>query len=163
MFALPGNPVSCIVVFELLVRPYLDALLGARQVGLVPLEATLVGALRVRPGRRQFLRALLEQSGVSLTVRPFSNQRSGVLRSLTESNALIDLPGDVLSYAITAGDPLGGFLLEDEDFRELTRIMLHLAKDHAESRVISFLEGGYSLEGLARGVRAHVEALAAGI
>ena len=95
VFALPGNPVSCIVVFELLVRPYLDTLLGRRQIGLVPLRAKLVGELTARPGRRQFLRARLEATGGSLRVRPFSNQRAGVLRSLTESNALIDLPGNV--------------------------------------------------------------------
>jgi len=95
VFALPGNPVSCIVVFELLVRPYLDTLLGRHQVGLAPLRAKLVGELRVRPGRRQFLRAHLEARDASLRVRPFANQKAGVLRSLTESNALIDLPGNV--------------------------------------------------------------------
>jgi molybdopterin molybdotransferase len=95
VFALPGNPVACVVDFELLVRPYLDALLGRSRVGLVPLQARLVGELRVRPGRRQFLRARLEATGVTLEVRPFPDQKSGVLRSLTESNSLIDLPGDV--------------------------------------------------------------------
>jgi molybdopterin molybdotransferase len=94
-FALPGNPVACIVAFELLVRPYLDALSGRSCVGLVPLQARLVGELRVRPGRRQFLRAHLETRDITLEVRPFPDQKSGVLRSLVESNALIDLPGDV--------------------------------------------------------------------
>jgi molybdopterin molybdotransferase len=95
VFALPGNPVACVVVFELLVRPYLDALSGRSRIGLVPLQAKLVGELRVRPGRRQFLRARLEARGVTLEVRPFPDQKSGVLRSLTGSNALIDLAEDV--------------------------------------------------------------------
>jgi molybdopterin molybdotransferase len=95
VFALPGNPVACLIVFELLVRPYLDALSGRSRVGLVPLQARLVGELRVRPGRRQFLRAHLDESDITLEVRPYPDQKSGVLRSLVESNALIDLPDDV--------------------------------------------------------------------
>jgi acetoin utilization deacetylase AcuC-like enzyme len=57
------------------------------------------------------------------------------------------------------GDPLGRFMLTDEDFRELTTIMLEIADKHADGRLISVLEGGYSLPGLAAGVQAHVGAL----
>jgi molybdopterin molybdotransferase len=95
VFALPGNPVACVVVFELLVGPYVDALSGRRHVGLVPLQARLVGELRVRPGRRHFLRAGLEVRGTTLEVRPYPDQKSGVLRSVVECNALIDVPDDV--------------------------------------------------------------------
>jgi acetoin utilization deacetylase AcuC-like enzyme len=58
-----------------------------------------------------------------------------------------------------AGDPLGQFLLTDEDFADLTRVMREIADKHANGRLLSVLEGGYSLTGLAAGVRAHVEAL----
>jgi acetoin utilization deacetylase AcuC-like enzyme len=58
-----------------------------------------------------------------------------------------------------AGDPLGQFLLTDEDFADLTRVMREIADKHAGGRLLSVLEGGYSLTGLAAGVRAHVEAL----
>jgi acetoin utilization deacetylase AcuC-like enzyme len=58
-----------------------------------------------------------------------------------------------------AGDPLGQFLLTDEDFADLTRVMRQIADKHAGGRLLSVLEGGYSLTGLAAGVRAHVEAL----
>jgi acetoin utilization deacetylase AcuC-like enzyme len=57
------------------------------------------------------------------------------------------------------GDPLGNFFLTDADFADLTRVMLEIADKHAGGRVISVLEGGYSLTGLAAAVRAHVEAL----
>jgi acetoin utilization deacetylase AcuC-like enzyme len=57
------------------------------------------------------------------------------------------------------GDPLGGFLLDDEDFAELTKLMLDLARDHAKGRVVSMLEGGYNLTGLASAATAHVQAL----
>ena len=58
-----------------------------------------------------------------------------------------------------AGDPLGGFRLTDEDFSDLTRIILEIAKRHANGRVVSVLEGGYSLEGIAKAAAAHVRAL----
>ena len=57
------------------------------------------------------------------------------------------------------GDPLGNFLLTDADFADLTRVMLEIADKHAGGRLVSVLEGGYSLTGLAAAVRAHVQAL----
>ncbi|MEZ5400320.1 MAG: histone deacetylase [Bryobacteraceae bacterium] len=54
------------------------------------------------------------------------------------------------------GDPLGRFQLTDGDFRSLTRVMLDIAEKHAGGRLVSLLEGGYSLEGLMAGVTAHV-------
>ncbi|MBI4907920.1 MAG: histone deacetylase [Acidobacteria bacterium] len=58
------------------------------------------------------------------------------------------------------GDPLGRFALTDEDFRDLTLLMMEIADHHAHGRLVSVLEGGYSLNGLASGVSAHVGALA---
>jgi acetoin utilization deacetylase AcuC-like enzyme len=58
------------------------------------------------------------------------------------------------------GDPLGGFVLTDADFRELTKIMMTIADEHAGGRVVSVLEGGYSLQGLASAATAHVRTLA---
>ena len=56
-------------------------------------------------------------------------------------------------------DPLGHFRLTDEDFTDLTRLVCSIAKRHAGSRVISLLEGGYNLRGLASAATAHVGAL----
>ena len=58
-----------------------------------------------------------------------------------------------------AGDPLGHFHLTDADFEELTNIMLEIADKHAHGRLVSVLEGGYSLSGLTNAIRAHVQAL----
>ncbi len=57
------------------------------------------------------------------------------------------------------GDPLGRFRLQDEDFRELTLLLRDVADQHANGRLVSVLEGGYSLEGLSAGVASHVAAL----
>jgi acetoin utilization deacetylase AcuC-like enzyme len=56
-------------------------------------------------------------------------------------------------------DPLGGMTLTDADFADMTRVLLHLAATHAGGRLVSVLEGGYNLGGLAAAVVAHVQAL----
>lgn len=56
-------------------------------------------------------------------------------------------------------DPLGGWSLTGEHFAAMTRAIVDVANATAGGRVVSLLEGGYSLEGLAEGVVAHVEHL----
>ena len=56
-------------------------------------------------------------------------------------------------------DPLGGFMLSDDDFGELTRVMLGLADTYCGGRLVSVLEGGYNLDGLGKAAAAHVKAL----
>ena len=58
-------------------------------------------------------------------------------------------------------DPLGQFLLTDDDFRDLTGIVMELASEYCHDRLVSVLEGGYSLTGLASAVEAHVRTLLA--
>ena len=53
------------------------------------------------------------------------------------------------------GDPLGRFTLTDIDFADLTRAVMGIAG----GRVVSVLEGGYNLAGLASAAAAHVAAL----
>lgn len=56
-------------------------------------------------------------------------------------------------------DPLAELELEAEDFAWATRRVMELADRHAGGRVVSVLEGGYDLEGLAASAAAHVAAL----
>lgn len=57
------------------------------------------------------------------------------------------------------GDPLGKFELSDADFADLTNCVREIAAKNADGRVVSILEGGYSLSGLASAATAHVGAL----
>jgi acetoin utilization deacetylase AcuC-like enzyme len=57
------------------------------------------------------------------------------------------------------GDPLGNFLLTDQDFADLTTLMMEVADRYARGRLVSVLEGGYNLAGLTAAVRAHTTAL----
>jgi acetoin utilization deacetylase AcuC-like enzyme len=56
-------------------------------------------------------------------------------------------------------DPLGRFTLADQDFAELTTFIMEIAAKHAGGRLVSVLEGGYNLSGLASAAAAHVKAL----
>jgi acetoin utilization deacetylase AcuC-like enzyme len=56
-------------------------------------------------------------------------------------------------------DPLGRFRITDQDFADLTDVMLDIARRHAGGRLVATLEGGYNLQGLAAAVAAHVGAL----
>jgi acetoin utilization deacetylase AcuC-like enzyme len=56
-------------------------------------------------------------------------------------------------------DPLANLNLVEEDFAWVTQKLMDLADKHAQGRVVSLLEGGYDLEGLARSAGAHVRAL----
>jgi acetoin utilization deacetylase AcuC-like enzyme len=58
------------------------------------------------------------------------------------------------------GDPLGGLMLEDSDFEEMTRQVMDMADRNGGGRVVSVLEGGYNLDTLGETVRTHVVALA---
>ena len=60
-----------------------------------------------------------------------------------------------------AGDPIGGLRLQPEDFRTLTDALTALAKETAGGRVVSSLEGGYDLAGLAACVEQHIRGLMA--
>ena len=53
-------------------------------------------------------------------------------------------------------DPLGHFTLTDKQFIELTKILLDIADKYCEGRLISMLEGGYNVEGLASAVKGHL-------
>ena len=57
------------------------------------------------------------------------------------------------------GDPLGLFLLTDDDFAELTSLLQEVADQYCKGRLMSVLEGGYSLTGLKQAVAAHSAAL----
>ena len=57
------------------------------------------------------------------------------------------------------GDLLGNFTLTDQDFADLTRAVMTMAAQHCGGRIVSVLEGGYALNGLASAAVAHVQTL----
>jgi molybdopterin molybdotransferase len=94
VFGLPGNPTSAMVTFHLFVRPAIDRLLGRAVPGPEPATAVLAETVVLKPGRTQFLRGRLVGRGPVLTVAPYEDQRSGVLRSMVRGRVLIVVPAD---------------------------------------------------------------------
>jgi acetoin utilization deacetylase AcuC-like enzyme len=58
-------------------------------------------------------------------------------------------------------DPLASMRLTESGYAELTEIVAGIATRHANSRILSSLEGGYNLTALAASVEAHIKALLA--
>ncbi len=59
-------------------------------------------------------------------------------------------------------DPLGNLNFVEADYSWATRRLMEIARRKSGERVVSVLEGGYDLQGLARSVAAHVTALMEG-
>ena len=57
------------------------------------------------------------------------------------------------------GDPLGHFRLTDNDFAALTDVLVDIANRHAGGRLVSVLEGGYNIDGLATASASHCRRL----
>ena len=95
LFALPGNPVAALVTFYVFAREGLLRLAGATDAPPTRLLARSAVAIRKRPGRTEYQRAIVERgAGGALQVRSSGSQGAGVLRSMTEANALLVLPHD---------------------------------------------------------------------
>lgn len=54
-------------------------------------------------------------------------------------------------------DPLGGFLIDDDGFRELTRMVIEISEYSGSGKILSVLEGGYNYVGLSSAVFAHMD------
>ena len=91
IFTLPGNPVSAYVSFQVFVRPAIGALQGYDGLGLETVRAEVTGPLRSPPGRRSFLRGVLDRPAGRVT--PLTGQGSHQIATLGKANALIIVPG----------------------------------------------------------------------
>jgi len=90
IFTLPGNPVSAFVSFQIFARPAIGALQGYDGLGLESVRAELTGPLRSPPGRRSFLRGVLDRTrGL---IAPLTGQGSHQVATLGKANALIVVP-----------------------------------------------------------------------
>lgn len=92
-FGLPGNPVAVMVTFYQFVQPALLTMMGSQAPLPVPLlDARCAHALRKKPGRVEYYRAvLLRGSDGELQVRPTGKTGSGLLHTMNDANCLIVL------------------------------------------------------------------------
>jgi molybdopterin molybdotransferase len=102
-FGLPGNPVAVMVTFYQFVRSALLQLGGANQTEPPLVQAISETAIRKKPGRTEFQRAILGRNAQGKpTVRLTGSQGAGILRSMSEANCFVILSHDQGNVA--AGD-----------------------------------------------------------
>ena len=95
VFNLPGNPVSVLVTFELLVRPAVRALLGLRDPLPAYRTGVLAASIRRNPRRHEFVRARTSCRGGNVLLEPLSGQESHMIVRTGRADALVSVePGD---------------------------------------------------------------------
>ena len=92
VFALPGNPVSALVTFELFVRPMIRAMQGLSGDGRLHVRAVPTERMPKDPARRAFLRVGVWPEDGEIHARPAGGQQSSQLRPLADGNALLVVP-----------------------------------------------------------------------
>jgi molybdopterin molybdotransferase len=94
VFALPGNPVSAMVTFDLFVRPALLRMGGHTRLDRPMITARALAPLP-NPGRRRgYLRVTLVVDTDGYGARLTGDQSSGILRSMVDADGLAVVPGD---------------------------------------------------------------------
>jgi molybdopterin molybdotransferase len=93
-FGLPGNPVSTMVTFELFARPMLEALSGMSPHKLRFVYAKLNSEIRVKPGLKRFLPAILSGEFEGSQVELVAWQGSGDIAATARANCYIVVPPD---------------------------------------------------------------------
>jgi molybdopterin molybdotransferase len=93
-FGLPGNPVSTMVTFELFARPVLESLAGRAPAKLIFLRARLKSEIRIKPGLKRFLPAILSGEFEGAEVELARWQGSGDIAAMALANCYIVIPPD---------------------------------------------------------------------
>lgn len=103
-FLLPTNPVSALVVFEVMIRPLIRLSLGKREPMRRVVQARTLGPIASMPGRTGYLRGQLmrdEETGEYLVqvLGATGGTSSHLLATLAEANCLVVVPEDVEQIA----------------------------------------------------------------
>jgi molybdopterin molybdotransferase len=113
VIGLPGNPVSALVVAELLVRPLIRAVLGLPGDGRRHVNATLSDDLGKDPERAAYLRVVVRETDAGWLASPAGGQLSSQLRALAAATGLLVVP--IGELAGRAGHSYDTILLSDPD------------------------------------------------
>lgn len=91
---LPGNTVSCIVSFELFVRPALIKMMGKKNFAKPTVDAIMEENVQNNAGRRVYDRAVIEKRNGHYYAKLTGPQGSGILSSMAIANGLVLIPED---------------------------------------------------------------------
>ncbi|HEX5116064.1 MAG TPA: gephyrin-like molybdotransferase Glp [Pseudonocardiaceae bacterium] len=101
-FLLPSNPMSALVVFEVLVRPLIRVALGKRSPHRRVITARLLSPIASTKGRKGFLRGQLlrDTATEEYLVQPLGTSGAHLLASLAEANCLILVEEETTDIAV---------------------------------------------------------------
>jgi molybdopterin molybdotransferase len=109
-FGLPGNPVSCMVSFHLFIAPAIRKAMGQKSGILPPVVRTrLMGPLKSRGDRRNYLRVRVVARDGELVAFPMTAQGSGVSTSMVQANGLAVVETGITS--VNAGELISTVLV----------------------------------------------------
>ncbi|MEP7326271.1 MAG: gephyrin-like molybdotransferase Glp, partial [Gemmatimonadota bacterium] len=112
---LPGNPVSTMVTFELLVRPAIRVMSGRALPFRRAIAVTLAEGVSVKPKLQHFLRAVVSHGAERRTATLTGPQGSGILTSMVRANALLMLPEG--QFDTPAGAMVQAIMLNDPEYQ----------------------------------------------
>lgn len=92
IFCLPGNPVSSMMTFEIHVRPAIMKMCGKKEYARHEVTTTITDEIRVKPGRRYFMRIIVTKKNGRYYASLTGPQGSGILKSMVLSNGILTIP-----------------------------------------------------------------------
>ena len=107
---LPGNATSCMVSFELFVRPALLKMMGKKKLDRPSVTAIIEDSVKNDAGRRIYDRAITEKQDGHYTARLTGPQGSGILTSMALANSLVMIPEEV--EKVNKGDTVQALMLD---------------------------------------------------
>jgi molybdopterin molybdotransferase len=107
---LAGNSVSCMVNYELFVRPAILKMMGKKNLAKPTIEAVMEEGISNNDGRRIFARVIVEKRDGRYYARLTGPQGSGILTSMALANGLAVVPED--QARVNKGDILQVLMLD---------------------------------------------------
>jgi molybdopterin molybdotransferase len=107
---LAGNAVSCMVNYELFVRPAILKMMGRKNLSKPTIEATIEDSIKNEDNRRVFARVIVERREGQYYAKLTGPQGSGILTSMALANGLAIVPEN--ESLIRKGDHLRVMMLD---------------------------------------------------
>ena len=111
VIGLPGNPVSSMISFEQFARPAILKMMGRKNLFRRTIKARLTEEITKKPGKRHFIRGIIERTSDGYIARTTGEQGSGILKSMVKANGLIILPEKITKAGV--GEEVTVQLLND--------------------------------------------------
>ncbi len=97
LLGLPGNPVAALITFSALGRPLFDRLSGGVYQRPPRLLAQAAFDYRKKSGRIEYVRVTLDDAGIA---HRYPKEGAGIITSLTESDAVMELPAEMTQLRV---------------------------------------------------------------